>query len=163
MSSEKRILITYFFDKTGDEVRQLFQAAGIDFAETKQGQSLKAGFNLCSAFELTESHNHADQVIAMEAHPVYSINRKIAEIFIDTDLDAITFYMGMDEPLMQVFGTERIVSLMERMGMQEEEEIAHQMVDKSIERAQKKLEEKGGAANEVSTSQEDWIASFNNL
>ncbi len=42
---------------------------------------------------------------------------------------------------MRLFGSERIASLMDRMGLQEGEVIQHSMISKSIERAQKKVEE----------------------
>ena len=43
---------------------------------------------------------------------------------------------------MRLFGSERIAKLMDRMGLEEGEVIQHSMVSKSIERAQKKVEEK---------------------
>jgi preprotein translocase subunit SecA len=42
---------------------------------------------------------------------------------------------------MRLFGSERIASLMDRMGYKEGEVIQHSMISKSIERAQKKVEE----------------------
>ena len=42
---------------------------------------------------------------------------------------------------MRLFGSERIAKLMDRMGLEEGEVISHSMVNKSIERAQKKVEE----------------------
>ena len=42
---------------------------------------------------------------------------------------------------MRMFGSERIASLMDRMGYKEGEVIQHSMISKSIERAQKKVEE----------------------
>ena len=42
---------------------------------------------------------------------------------------------------MRLFGSERIAKMMDRMGLQEGEVIQHSMISKSIERAQKKVEE----------------------
>ena len=42
---------------------------------------------------------------------------------------------------MRLFGSERIAKIMDRMGLEEGEVIQHSMVNKSIERAQKKVEE----------------------
>ena len=42
---------------------------------------------------------------------------------------------------MRLFGSERIASVMERMGIKEGEVIQHPMITKSVERAQKKVEE----------------------
>src|SRR5579862_4725615 len=51
------------------------------------------------------------------------------------------FYVSLEDDLMRIFGSERIASLMDRMGYKEGEVIQHSMVTKSIERAQKKVEE----------------------
>ncbi|MFI5156388.1 MAG: preprotein translocase subunit SecA [Chitinophagales bacterium] len=51
------------------------------------------------------------------------------------------FYSALEDDLMRMFGSERIASLMDKMGYKEGEVIQHSMVTKSIERAQKKVEE----------------------
>jgi preprotein translocase subunit SecA len=49
--------------------------------------------------------------------------------------------VSLEDDLMRMFGSERIASLMDRMGYKEGEVIQHNMISKSIERAQKKVEE----------------------
>lgn len=51
------------------------------------------------------------------------------------------FFVSLEDDLMRKFGSERIAKLMDRMGLKEGEVITHSMVSKSIERAQKKVEE----------------------
>jgi preprotein translocase subunit SecA len=51
------------------------------------------------------------------------------------------FFVSLEDNLMRVFGSERIAKLMDRMGLKEGEVIQHSMISKSIERAQKKVEE----------------------
>ncbi len=51
------------------------------------------------------------------------------------------FYVSLEDDLMRMFGSERIAGLMDRMGYKEGEVIQHSMITKSIERAQKKVEE----------------------
>ena len=51
------------------------------------------------------------------------------------------FYVALDDNLMRLFGSERIAKMMDKMGLQEGEVIQHSMISKSIERAQKKVEE----------------------
>ncbi len=51
------------------------------------------------------------------------------------------FFVSLEDDLMRVFGSARIASLMDRMGLKEGEVIQHSMITKSIERAQKKVEE----------------------
>jgi preprotein translocase subunit SecA len=51
------------------------------------------------------------------------------------------FFVSLEDNLMRLFGSERISNLMVRMGIEEGEVIQHSMITKSIERAQKKVEE----------------------
>ena len=51
------------------------------------------------------------------------------------------FYVSLEDNLMRLFGSDRVAKIMDRMGLQEGEVIQHSMMTKSIERAQKKVEE----------------------
>ncbi|MBP1676948.1 MAG: protein translocase subunit secA [Bacteroidetes bacterium] len=51
------------------------------------------------------------------------------------------FYVSLEDDLMRLFGSERISGIMDRLGFEEGEMIEHSMISKSIERAQKKVEE----------------------
>jgi preprotein translocase subunit SecA len=51
------------------------------------------------------------------------------------------FFVSLEDNLMRLFGSDRIASLMDKMGLKEGEVIQHSMISKSIERAQKKVEE----------------------
>src|ERR1035438_6431892 len=51
------------------------------------------------------------------------------------------FFVALEDNLMRMFGSERIAKIMDRLGLQEGEVIQHSMITKSIERAQKKVEE----------------------
>ncbi len=57
------------------------------------------------------------------------------------DPGSTQFFVSLEDDLMRMFGSERIASLMDRMGYKEGEVIQHGMISKSIERAQKKVEE----------------------
>ena len=50
------------------------------------------------------------------------------------------FYIGLDDDLMRLFGSERIQGVVERIGLEEDMPIEHKMLTKSIENAQKKVE-----------------------
>ncbi|MFH0867219.1 MAG: preprotein translocase subunit SecA [Bacteroidota bacterium] len=51
------------------------------------------------------------------------------------------FFVSLEDDLMRLFGSDRIASLMDRMGLKEGEVIQHSMISKAIERAQRKVEE----------------------
>ncbi len=57
------------------------------------------------------------------------------------DPGATQFFVSLEDNLMRLFGSDRIAKLMDRMGLKEGEVIQHSMISKSIERAQKKVEE----------------------
>jgi preprotein translocase subunit SecA len=51
------------------------------------------------------------------------------------------FFLSLEDDLMRLFGSDRISSVMERMGIKEGEVIQHPLITRSVERAQKKVEE----------------------
>jgi len=51
------------------------------------------------------------------------------------------FFVSLEDDLMRLFNSERITGIMDRLGLEEGEVIQHSMITKSIERAQKKVEE----------------------
>jgi preprotein translocase subunit SecA len=51
------------------------------------------------------------------------------------------FYISLEDNLMRLFGSDRISKMMDRLGLKEGEVIQHSMITKSIERAQRKVEE----------------------
>ncbi|MEN8119478.1 MAG: preprotein translocase subunit SecA [Bacteroidota bacterium] len=57
------------------------------------------------------------------------------------DPGASQFFVSLEDDLMRMFGSDRIAKLMDRMGLEDGEVIQHSMISKSIERAQKKVEE----------------------
>src|SRR6185503_843586 len=50
------------------------------------------------------------------------------------------FFLALDDDLLRIFGTDKMMAFMEKMGMQDEEPIEHRMITRSIENAQKKVE-----------------------
>ncbi|MFR4808064.1 MAG: preprotein translocase subunit SecA, partial [Peptostreptococcus anaerobius] len=58
------------------------------------------------------------------------------------DPGASRFYIGLDDDLMRLFGSEKVQGLLGKLGMDDETPIEHRMLTKSIENAQKKVEGK---------------------
>ena len=52
------------------------------------------------------------------------------------------FYLSLEDDLMRIFGSERIDSMLQRLGLEEGEAIVHPWINKAIEKAQKKVEER---------------------
>ncbi|MBO5239770.1 MAG: preprotein translocase subunit SecA [Lachnospiraceae bacterium] len=56
------------------------------------------------------------------------------------DIGESKFYLSMEDDLMRLFGSERIITMMDQLNVPEGEEIHHKMLSKAVERAQKKIE-----------------------
>ncbi|MEY2587644.1 MAG: preprotein translocase subunit SecA, partial [Bacteroidota bacterium] len=81
-------------------------------------------------------------IIGTERHESRRVDRQLrGRAGRQGDPGSSQFYVSLEDDLMRMFGSERIASLMDRMGYKEGEVIQHSMITKSIERAQKKVEE----------------------
>ena len=81
-------------------------------------------------------------IIGTERHESRRVDRQLrGRAGRQGDPGSSQFFVSLEDNLMRLFGSERIAGLMDRMGLQEGEVIQHSMISKSIERAQKKVEE----------------------
>lgn len=81
-------------------------------------------------------------IIGTERHDSRRVDRQLrGRSGRQGDPGSSIFFVSLEDGLMRKFGSERIAKLMDRMGLKEGEVITHSMVSKSIERAQKKVEE----------------------
>ena len=81
-------------------------------------------------------------IIGTERHDSRRVDRQLrGRAGRQGDVGSSQFYVSLEDNLMRLFGSERIAKMMDRMGLEEGEVIQHGMISKSIERAQKKVEE----------------------
>ena len=81
-------------------------------------------------------------IVGTERHDSRRVDRQLrGRAGRQGDPGSSQFYVSLEDNLMRLFGSERIAKMMDRMGLQEGEVIQHSMISKSIERAQKKVEE----------------------
>lgn len=81
-------------------------------------------------------------IIGTEKHESRRVDRQLrGRAGRQGDPGSTQFYISLEDDLMRMFGSDRIASLMDRMGYKEGEVIQHSMITRSIERAQKKVEE----------------------
>lgn len=81
-------------------------------------------------------------IIGTERHDSRRVDRQLrGRSGRQGDVGSSQFYVSLEDNLMRLFGSERIAKMMDRMGLEEGEVIQHSMISKSIERAQKKVEE----------------------
>jgi len=81
-------------------------------------------------------------IVGTERHDSRRVDRQLrGRAGRQGDVGSSQFYVSLEDNLMRLFGSERIAKMMDRMGLKEGEVIQHSMISKSIERAQKKVEE----------------------
>jgi preprotein translocase subunit SecA len=81
-------------------------------------------------------------IVGTERHDSRRVDRQLrGRAGRQGDPGSSQFFVSLEDDLMRKFGSERIAKLMDRMGLKEGEVIQHRMISKSIERAQKKVEE----------------------
>ncbi|MGB3948195.1 MAG: preprotein translocase subunit SecA [Bacteroidia bacterium] len=81
-------------------------------------------------------------IIGTERHESRRVDRQLrGRAGRQGDPGSSQFFASLEDDLMRLFGSDRIAKLMDRMGVEEGEVIQHSMITKSIERAQKKVEE----------------------
>ena len=81
-------------------------------------------------------------IIGTERHESRRVDRQLrGRAGRQGDPGTSQFYVSLEDDLMRMFGSERIAGLMDKLGYKEGDVIQHSMITKSIERAQKKVEE----------------------
>lgn len=81
-------------------------------------------------------------IIGTERHDSRRVDRQLrGRSGRQGDPGSSEFYVSLEDDLMRLFGSERISGIMDRLGMKEGEVIQHSTITKSIERAQRKVEE----------------------
>jgi preprotein translocase subunit SecA len=81
-------------------------------------------------------------IIGTERHESRRVDRQLrGRSGRQGDPGSTQFYVCLEDDLMRLFGSERIAGMMDKLGLKEGEVIQHSMITKSIERAQKKVEE----------------------
>ena len=81
-------------------------------------------------------------IIGTERHESRRVDRQLrGRAGRQGDPGSSQFFVSLEDDLMRLFGSERISGIMDKLGLKEGEMIQHPMITKSIERAQKKVEE----------------------
>jgi len=91
------------------------------------------------------------KLILLEHYPMRS---KEVELIVKLNPKMVFVLSSLDEPLFQQFGSDRIIQLMQSLGIKDDEMIQHPMIAKAIENAQEKLEKKVTFENSANSSKE---------
>lgn len=130
------VLNAKLHQKEADIVAEAGRAGTVTIATNMAGR----GTDIKLTPEVVEAGGLA--IIGTERHESRRVDRQLrGRSGRQGDPGASQFFVSLEDDLMRLFGSDRIASLMDRMGLKEGEVIQHGMITKSIERAQKKVEE----------------------
>lgn len=93
-------------------------------------------------------------IVFVEHYPLPEPEEKLFETL---NLNELPVLSSLDEPIFRIFGGEKLISLIEKLGFNEKEVLGHSMITRSIKNAQGKLAEKVKLDNKA-RSQEEWFA-----
>lgn len=98
-------------------------------------------------------------ILVVERHPLPDENRALLIRLTELAPGVVpTFFSAIDDPLMQTFGGERIVALLDALGLEPDEPIEHRMVSEAMANARRKLADRLGTGPPVrARSMEEWF------
>jgi preprotein translocase subunit SecA len=130
------VLNAKMHQKEADIVAEAGQAGQVTIATNMAGRGtdIKLGPGVKEAGGLA--------IVGTERHESRRVDRQLrGRAGRQGDPGSSQFFVSLEDNLMRLFGSERISNIMVKMGIEEGEVIQHSMITKSIERAQKKVEE----------------------
>lgn len=171
------ILVVAHFKKTAADMRAPLQARDIqvkDFEETfdfptGESQAPSNQALIVMAERISELDGRVRQLrasetkdrelllIVAEHHPLHECDEALVSFMSNLPCRSrICFHCALDEPLFKMFGGERILDVVKRLGLDERQSISHSMIRSAIERAQKKIKEKS-TGNQRVDSMDEWF------
>ena len=139
--NDKNIVFIFWFDESLQQAETFFA-----------GQASEP-VSLLTAREATSTHLAGKTIIFAEHHPLRS---KEEGLYSKMNLQTVQVYSSLKEPLFQRFGSDKIIKLMQQLGMNEDEIIEQEMVSKSIRKAQENIEKKV-VVDQNASSQAEWL------
>jgi preprotein translocase subunit SecA len=130
------VLNAKFHQQEAEIVSRAGQRGSVTIATNMAGRGtdIKLGDGVAAAGGL--------HVIGTERHESRRIDRQLrGRCARQGDPGSSHFFISLEDDLMRLFGSDRIVKVMEKVGLEEGQELEHFMLNKSIESAQKKVEQ----------------------
>lgn len=140
LSSNQDAVVLAWFPATIQRAEEKLRQAGITH-------------NILLCRNATSFVTNQKKVFILEHYPVFEKEKTLLENWTAKE---IIFLNALDEPFFEKFGGEKIIRLMQSMGMKENETIEHPMISSSIENAQHKIQ-KSITVDRSAQSQEEWF------
>jgi hypothetical protein len=150
--------VFYYFETSKEEFISLLKQNGIAYKESIGHLSDGSAVYLHNARKFVTNMPYEERrFYCIDIFPLHTELKKLQQKLAQLNAKAVLHtYAGLNEPLFASFGINKILALMNTMGMQEDEILESKTIDKSIENAQKKIEEK--VTTEIqSKSMQEWF------
>lgn len=153
--AQKKVLLLYYFEDTKQQLIHTLQANNIAFSEM---ESTTTAVYLLQAATLLNKINISDyHIIFAEHHPSFQTENNIKQYLVETLLqNEVIFYTSLEDVLLQKFGAERIIAILDKMGFKEDEIIEHKMISDSIVNVQQKIDKQLQYASDT-RMRKDWF------
>ena len=163
---KKPIYVFYFFEESKNYLKGLLTTEYLSFKDTTSEPTppdadiyfINARTFSPHSFKFTKTKI----VYCLDHYPLHSVfsnlSLALGEMSVPPEL---IIYGGLDEPILNRFGGERITQFMQKMGIQESEMIEHEMINNAIESAQKKIEAKVTVESKSHSASEWFTLNYN--
>lgn len=157
--AKKPVFVFYYFEESKNYLKELLSKEYFSVQEITN-HSGASGSDVC--FINARTFNplffkfaNIKTLYCIDHYPMHSVfsNLLIGLGEIDPAAELIT-YGGLDEPILDMFGGERIRELMQKMGLNQSEIIEHAMISGAMENAQKKIEAKVTVESKANSASE---------
>ena len=138
-NQDKATVFIAWFEETKNNLSRFFAAKGITDAVLLHADFARNGNN--------------NPMVFIEHFPLEEEEQRK---YLDLGLEAALVFSSLDEPIFSFFGGGKIIPLMQKMGMKEDEAIEHDMITASIKKAQEKIGKKAIVTSSA-RSQADWL------
>jgi hypothetical protein len=170
-TAEQAVIVASFFPASLARITERLRPAGANVEPLGRSRPSRlagttwlldvkaAGPELASVGWLLDA-GQSVRFLFTEHFPIAASEQRVLD-FIDEasapNAHAVRFFVGLDDGLMQVFGSERVLAMMQQLGLAPDEKISHPLVTKSIANAQKKIERRVTAPSPAE-SEAEWFA-----
>jgi hypothetical protein len=141
---DKKTIFIVWFPSTADDITAYFQKKTSEVVEIKMAREASHCFSAHSSFIFAEH---------------YPLRSKEDSLYQQLQLSKAIVFSSLQEPLFQQFGGDKIIKLMQQLGMKDDELIEHNMISGSIKKAQDKIEAKVSIDYSCQSPQE-WLSRY---
>lgn len=153
-ASNEKFVLLYHYENTRAEMEQLLQAAKVSF-DTDRNSGARILVLDASEF-LDHEIFGGPEIFVIEIYPLAERDGRIVQKALDKEYH-VTFYASIDSPFFQLFGGDRITSLLQRIGVEPGEVIEHSFIDNAVRKAQVKIAKAIQVEQPVRESLEEWM------